>query len=297
MNNTDIRTFMNNQKLKIDDCLLSHIKRLETPARLKEAMLYSVQAGGKRIRPILLLAVMEAFGRDFTPGLPAACAVEMVHTYSLIHDDLPAMDNDDLRRGQPTNHKMFGEATAILAGDALLTYSFELIAMMQGHGIDDRMKTTLVSGLARASGPEGMVGGQMSDLLAEGKRLTLPELENIHLHKTGQLLSFSVEAGALLAGADDEQMERLRAFSRHLGLAFQIRDDILDVEGDAEQMGKASGSDQNREKSTYPQLLALSGAKQKCSAHLNEAKQYLHSVQMDGTVLEQLADYIVTRNL
>ncbi|HET7521985.1 MAG TPA: farnesyl diphosphate synthase [Bacillales bacterium] len=296
MNDADLQSFLTTRKSKIDALLTENIERLNAPDRLKSAMLYSVQAGGKRIRPILLLAVMEAFGRDSAPGLQPACAIEMIHTYSLIHDDLPAMDDDDLRRGKPTNHKMFDEATAILAGDALLTYGFEIIAEAAEATVTDRMKTDLVAGLAKAAGAAGMVGGQMDDLIAEGQELSLHDLENIHLHKTGKLLSFSVEAGALLADADPSQRQGLKRFSEHLGLAFQIRDDILDVEGDSAEMGKTAGSDANKQKSTYPRLLTLSGAKQKCGDHLEKAKHYLHGVEIDHGKLEQMAEYIVYRN-
>ncbi|HEU5138576.1 MAG TPA: farnesyl diphosphate synthase [Bacillales bacterium] len=281
---------------KVDAFLYEQIKQKDAPDELTESMLYSVEAGGKRLRPILLLATMEAFGQNAERGLPIACAVEMIHTYSLIHDDLPAMDDDDLRRGKPTNHKVFGEAMAVLAGDALLTLSFELVAGIEDRHVSSQMKSDLVARLARSAGAEGMVGGQSADLRAEGRTLSPEELENIHLHKTGKLLSFPVEAGALLAGAAPGQIDLLNQFSRHLGLAFQIRDDILDVEGDTRRMGKSAGSDENKQKSTYPQLLTMEGAKQKLAYHLCEAKQCLHQLDINYRRLDEIADYIVQRN-
>ncbi|HEX6922647.1 MAG TPA: farnesyl diphosphate synthase [Bacillales bacterium] len=291
-----IENFFQEKIKKIDTFLYQQIKRVNTPDRLKESMLYSVQAGGKRIRPILVLATMESLNQDSESGLPIAGAIEMVHTYSLIHDDLPAMDDDDLRRGKPTNHKIFGEAMAVLAGDALLTLSFEIAAGMKDPKISDHTRAKLVAGLAQAAGAEGMVGGQSADLEAEGCTLSLEELEYIHLHKTGKMLGFSVEAGALLGGATPEQIEALGRFSRHLGLAFQIRDDILDIEGDSETMWKSAGSDANKQKSTYPQLLTLEGAKQKLSHHLELAKQSLYQSGVNCGRLEQITDYIVNRN-
>lgn len=294
MNDTDFQAYILQQKQRIDEQLPGYIKQLSCPDALKEAMLYSLEAGGKRIRPILLLATMEAFGADSTTGLPVACALEMVHTYSLIHDDLPAMDDDDLRRGVATNHKVFGEATAILAGDGLLTYSFEMIG--QDANISDHTKTFLLTELARAAGPEGMVGGQTADLAAEGCRLSLEQLEGVHLNKTGKLLNFAVESGAFLAGANREQISALKTFSRHMGLAFQIRDDILDVEGDSKRMGKASGGDANRQKSTYPQLLTLEGAKEKLDSHMKKASDCLQMARIYHENLEAITDYIVRRN-
>ncbi|HEX7064594.1 MAG TPA: farnesyl diphosphate synthase [Bacillales bacterium] len=291
-----IEKYFHEKIQKVNAFLYEQIKQKDAPDQLKESMLYSVQAGGKRLRPILLLATMEAFGRDADQGLPVACAIEMVHTYSLIHDDLPAMDDDDLRRGKPTNHKVFGEAMAVLAGDALLTLSFEVVADIKDRNISGQMKADLVTRLARAAGAEGMVGGQSSDLRAEGQTLLPEELENIHLHKTGKLLSFPVEAGALLAGANAGQIEVLSQFSGHLGLAFQIRDDILDVEGDTQRMGKSAGSDINKQKSTYPQLLTMAGAKQKLSYHLLEAKRCLHQLDIQYERLDEITDYIVDRN-
>lgn len=296
MTASDLHSYFKNQKQQVDVLLNEQIARVEAPDRLKDAMAYSVRAGGKRIRPILLLATMEAFGVDSDVGMPVACAIEMIHTYSLIHDDLPAMDDDDLRRGKPTNHKVFGEAMAILAGDALLTLSFEVLADAKTDRLADSVKTSLVVGMAKAAGAAGMVGGQTTDLEAEGRNLSPEELEQIHMHKTGELLKFSVEAGAILAGASSIQIRALRRFSQHLGLVFQIRDDILDVEGDTIRMGKSVGSDESKDKSTYPQLLTLDGAKQKLTYHLQEAKNALYEADIDHKCLKNIADYIAERN-
>src|SRR3954454_11597168 len=189
------------------------LDQLEAPAILKEAMLYSLEAGGKRIRPLLLFATLHAFDKNPMIGLYPAAAIEMIHTYSLIHDDLPSMDNDDLRRGKPTNHKVFGEANAVLAGDALLTYSFQLMADAPEESVSLKAKLALIQLLAKSSGAEGMVGGQVADMIGEEKTLNLQELEYIHIHKTGKLLTCSVMAGAILADASEEQLEHLEKFS------------------------------------------------------------------------------------
>lgn len=291
-----LKNFISEKKNKIELLLPDYVNQLNAPESLREAMLYSLQAGGKRIRPMLLLATLEAFGKENEQGLATACAIEMVHTYSLIHDDLPAMDDDDLRRGKPTNHKVFGEATAILAGDGLLTYSFEVISTIDHPLVTNEMKLKLVQHLAVAAGPEGMVGGQMADMLGEDQQLTVDELEYIHQHKTGDMLTFSVVAGAILADATEEEIFKLKQFAKHLGLAFQIQDDILDVEGDTDKIGKPVGSDDNNQKSTYPQLLTMPGAKKKLNEHIILAKEYLYSVNIKHEVLEAITDYVAGRD-
>ncbi|KHF31092.1 Farnesyl diphosphate synthase [Anoxybacillus sp. BCO1] len=218
----------------------------------------------------------------------------MIHTYSLIHDDLPSMDNDDLRRGKPTNHKVFGEANAILAGDALLTYAFQVVA--DDEAISSDVKVRLISELAKAAGPEGMVGGQVADLEGEGKTISLQQLEYIHRHKTGKLLQYSVRAGAILGEATERQLTLLTAFADHLGLAFQIRDDILDIEGDEQKIGKKVGSDIENDKSTYPSLLTLDGAKKKLHDHMKEARTLLHEAEIDAPLLHYICDVIETRD-
>ncbi|WP_183244098.1 polyprenyl synthetase family protein [Anoxybacillus mongoliensis] len=281
-------------KEQIEQQLPAYIESLQAPETIKEAMLYSLQAGGKRIRPLLLLSTLHAFQKPVHIGMPTACALEMIHTYSLIHDDLPSMDNDDLRRGKPTNHKVFGEANAILAGDALLTYAFQVVA--DAEAISSDVKVRLISELAKAAGPEGMVGGQVADLEGEGKTIHLQQLEYIHRHKTGKLLQYSVRAGAILGEATEKQLTLLTAFADHLGLAFQIRDDILDIEGDEQKIGKKVGSDIENHKSTYPALLTLDGAKRKLRDHMKEARTLLHEVGVDASLLHYICDIVETRD-
>jgi geranylgeranyl diphosphate synthase, type II len=292
----NFQLIMKEIKEKIENSLPGYIERLETPKVLKDSMKYSLEAGGKRIRPILLFATLRAFGKDELIGLPVACAIEMIHTYSLIHDDLPSMDNDDLRRGKPTNHKVFGEATAILAGDALLTYSFQILSEINHPEVTPEMKLELISKLAKAAGPEGMVGGQTADIHGEGKQITLEELEDIHKNKTGKLLAYSILAGAILGHANRKQIEKLEQFAYHLGLSFQIRDDILDIEGVQEKIGKPIGSDENKQKVTYPSLLTMAGAKEKLSYHIHEAKKILYDIDFDYSLLEYICDLIATRD-
>ena len=270
------------------------VKVLNAPSIIKEAMSYSLQAGGKRIRPLLLFAVLDALGKSPDNGLSTACSLEMLHTYSLIHDDLPSMDDDDVRRGRPTNHKVYGEAFAILAGDALLTYSFQLIS--EDPELSDAVKVKLIGELSASAGPEGMVGGQVSDLLGENKQLGLEELESIHHRKTGKLLMFAVLAGAIIGEADNRQINELQSFAGHLGLAFQIRDDILDVEGDAAKLGKPVGSDTGNHKSTYPSLLTMAGAKLHLEHQIEMAKAALTRSGVDSALLLELTDIVALRD-
>lgn len=289
-----MENFIKKHKALVESTLTSIISKLNTPPILKEAMDYSLQAGGKRIRPLLLFATLQALHTETKKGLLTACSLEMIHTYSLIHDDLPSMDNDDLRRGKPTNHKKFGEANAILAGDGLLTYSFQLLAEEENLTLEQ--KTTLISMLAKNAGPEGMVGGQVADIQGENSDLSLEEMEYIHLHKTGKLLTYSILAGAVIGNASKKQCELLEQFSRHLGLAFQIRDDILDIEGEQEKMGKSIGSDTYKQKSTYPSLLTLQGAKDQLESHITAAKRLLKETELDISMLEQMTNLIAYRD-
>jgi geranylgeranyl diphosphate synthase type II len=282
----------------IEEHLVPGLEREGVPDSLYESMRYSLMAGGKRLRPMLVLAVLEALDKPVERGLPYACALEMIHTYSLIHDDLPAMDDDDLRRGKPTNHKVFGEATAILAGDALLTRAFSLIAESYLADPDVKPSTTvkLIAELGKRAGATGMVGGQMADIEGEGKRLDLQQLEYIHRHKTGDLLVAALRGGGYLAEADESQMEALTRYGICIGHAFQIQDDILNVEGDAALLGKAVGSDADREKATYPALLGLEESKRRLHALIDEAKSALATAGLSHSVLPQLADYVCNRN-
>ena len=287
-----LESYLKEYKKLVEELLPRQIEALQMPSLLKESMLYSLTAGGKRIRPILLLATLEAFGKDKSFGYEAACAVEMIHTYSLVHDDLPSMDDDDLRRGKPTNHKVFGEAAAILAGDALLTYSFQIVTKAN---FSPEIKLLVIEELARAAGAEGMVGGQMADIEGEEKKLSLKELEYIHEHKTGKLLSFGIIAGAIIAGASEDQLSHLKNFSYHLGLAFQIQDDILDIEGNEQLLGKPVGSDTGNDKATYPALLGMENAKEKLQYHMDQAIMELEKAEIQDSMLKELSYYIAWR--
>ncbi len=296
METMDLAAFTNRYKSLLDHELYKLVEKLDAPSILKESMIYSLKAGGKRIRPLLLFATLAAFGQDPEKGLLAAAAIEMIHTYSLIHDDLPCMDDDDLRRGKPTNHKVFGEAVATLAGDALLTYSFEVMCQIPDQFTSSETKLRLVAELAKAAGTEGMVGGQVADMEAEGKILTLEELEYVHIHKTGRLLRFSVLAGAILADANQEEMDDLSAFAYHLGLAFQIQDDILDLIGDQQLIGKPVGSDTANHKNTYPALLTLEGAKDVLMQQIELAKENLIKTNLNTKLLLEITDLVAARD-
>jgi len=261
-----------------------------------EAMKYSLMAGGKRIRPVLCLAATEAMGGKPQAVLPAACALEMIHTYSLIHDDLPAMDNDDLRRGKPTCHIAFDEATAILAGDALLTLAFQVLSSVQftdENHASDWLKVIHI--ISTAAGYQGMIRGQMLDMASEGQHLTVDELKSMHALKTGALIEASLLCGALLANARKSQMEILKIYAGKIGLAFQVTDDILNVEGKPKVMGKAVGTDELREKNTYPALLGLEASKQFAENLVKDALQTLEVFDKKAEPLRALATYIIER--
>ena len=262
--------------------------------RLMEAMRYSTLGGGKRIRPFLVAASASLFKVDRVCALRAAAAVEMVHCYSLIHDDLPAMDDDDLRRGRPTCHIKFDEATAILAGDALLTKAFEVLADPKTHA-DPQVRSDLVSGLARAAGNEGMVGGQMLDLIAETTTLNIPEITRLQRLKTGMLIGIACEAGAILGRAHDAPRHALRAYAHDLGLAFQIADDLLDVEGTEAEVGKKTKKDSAAGKATFVKLLGLERAREHAQLLADQAMQHLEIFEEKGELLKQLAQFVIER--
>lgn len=271
------------------------------PERLLSAMRHGALAGGKRLRPFLVMETAALFGLDGAASVTAAAAVECVHCYSLIHDDLPAMDDDDVRRGQPTVHKAYDEATAILAGDGLLTLAFDLLAAEEAHP-DARVRIALVRGLARASGIGGMVGGQMLDLAAEGRfsggasrALGAPAIRDLQAMKTGALLAFSCEAGAILGQADDAARGQLLAFGRALGAAFQIADDILDVEGSAEEVGKKVGKDAAAGKATLVSSFGLGGARAHLAALVADAEAALAPFGARGAVLAEAARFVAER--
>ncbi|WP_379161963.1 polyprenyl synthetase family protein [Paenibacillus sp. sgz5001063] len=268
------------------------------PGSLKDAMSYSLQAGGKRLRPLLVVAACEALGGSREAALPVAAAIEMVHTYSLIHDDLPAMDNDDYRRGKLTNHKVYGEATAILAGDALLTHAFfSIVQASRKHGVSADNVLSVIEDLAEMAGPRGMVGGQIADMEGEQGLTDLKQLQYIHQHKTGDLIIFSLVAGGRIAGADSRQLEALRDFGTHIGLAFQIQDDILDLVGDESKLGKKTGSDVKQQKVTYPYFIGLDASREEVQ-RLTEAARtaVLEGCFQDHTRLLDIAEYLMKRD-
>ena len=293
----DIKSVLNKKRALVEEALLTHMLPAEGPlADHITAMRYSLFAGGKRVRPILCLAAAEALGADPQPLLPVACALECIHTYSLIHDDLPAMDNDDLRRGMPTNHKKFGEAAAILAGDGLLSYAFELLSMPAvAEQISPSAQVRIIRHIARAVGPLGMVGGQALDIEAEGKAIPFDALQQIHRCKTGALITAAVQAGALGGQATEEQFAALTAYGEHLGLAFQIVDDLLNVEGTTEELGKAAGSDAQKQKATYPAFFGVDQAKTMAQNAVKNAVDALKDFDQQADFLRELAHYIQTR--
>lgn len=279
----------------IDKSLDRYLSVRDNPQSvIYEAMRYSVFAGGKRLRPILMWETARLCGGDWEMVEPFACALEMIHTYSLIHDDLPAMDDDDLRRGLPTNHIKFGEARAILAGDALLNKAFEVVSE---HKHDDYVKAMrAISVLANSSGTEGMIGGQVVDLAAEGKDITLGELQYMHLLKTGAIIRSACVIGGILAGASDAELSAIDEFAKNLGIAFQIRDDILDVTGDEAQLGKPIGSDAEQGKNTYVKLLGEDRARELVKEFSESAKMALSDFGRRAEYLEALTDLLVFRN-
>ncbi len=270
-------------------------KRAHVPARLLDAMLYSLLAGGKRVRPALVLACYQACGgKDLDAAMPAAASIECMHTYSLIHDDLPCMDDDDLRRGNPTCHKQFDEETAVLAADALQAFSFELLADLD---VDADLRVVLVKDMALAAGMQGMVGGQMMDILAENQNIdNVLDVERIHLHKTGELLRWSCEAGAKLAGANTQQFEACSRFGKAVGLLFQIADDILDTTASSEMLGKSAGKDEAQNKATYVSVLGVTKARELANEMCEIALNACESLQgTAGKQLQDLAVYILKR--
>ena len=266
------------------------------PASLHEAMRYAALDGGKRIRPALVYAGGQAMGAAPEILDVPACAVELIHAYSLVHDDLPAMDNDDLRRGKPSCHRAFGEASAILTGDALQSLAFYILAHNGSAGLDAATRLRMLESLALAAGSRGMAGGQANDLAATGQQLNIAELEDMHIHKTGALIRASVVLGALSnTRTDAAELARLDHYAKCIGLAFQIRDDILDVEGEAETLGKNTGMDQHLEKSTYPALIGLEAARQRARELHNEAMDSLSGFDQRADPLRWISNYIIER--
>ena len=261
--------------------------------KILQAMEYSLLSGGKRIRPVLLMAAADAISNDGEKFLPVACAVEMIHTYSLIHDDLPAMDNDDYRRGKLTNHKVYGDAMAILAGDALLTLAFEVITRQEA---DPQTLINVVREIATAAGISGMVGGQAVDIQSEGKKLNLRTLRQMHLAKTGALFRAAIRSGAILAGASEEKLNALTQYSENFGLAFQITDDILDATGDEKTLGKPVGSDKRNKKSTYVTLMAPDEARILADLTVETAIDALKIFGDEADFLRELVEFLIKRD-
>ncbi|MGG1551677.1 polyprenyl synthetase family protein [Paenibacillus ferrarius] len=294
-----MHTYISSHAEQIEsELLLALPAEWQVPAPLREAMNYSLMAGGKRLRPILVLAASEALGGSHAAALPVALAIEMVHTYSLVHDDLPAMDNDDYRRGKLTNHKVYGEAMAILAGDALLTQAFYSVAQAHKvHGAPAERVLAISEELAAYAGARGMVGGQAADMLGEQGITSLEELTFIHRHKTSDLMVFSLRAGGHIAGATPEQLNALTAFGDALGLAFQIQDDILDIIGDESKLGKPVKSDEKQMKVTYPYFIGMEASENMVRSLTTQAKQALEEAKLPNAErLLQLADYLMKRD-
>ncbi|SFS93078.1 polyprenyl synthetase family protein [Marininema halotolerans] len=296
---TAIQQYLQQKVTHVEKKLEAYIAELPfDPTPLRESIAYSLMAGGKRLRPVLTLATAEALGAKEEDALPFACAIEMIHTYSLIHDDLPSMDDDDYRRGKLTNHKVYGEAMAILAGDALLTKAFGIMAesVLQA-GLPPETGLEMIREGSIRAGAEGMVGGQVKDILAENKKVDLERLQDIHRAKTGDLITFSVRLGARIAGASSSQLAAVTSFAERIGLAFQIQDDILDVVGEQEKLGKPTGSDEEKNKSTYPALLGLEPSRQWVRELITEAKGCLTSEPgINASDLLAIADYLVSRD-
>lgn len=292
--NDNLKGYLDKYRKELEQAYNHYFSQLDIPSNLKQSMLYSLEAGGKRLRPILMFASYEVYGTSIKKVMSSAAVLEMIHTYSLIHDDLPAMDDDDYRRGKPTNHKQFNEATAILAGDALLTYSFELISKDPLLSSDEKVQ--LIQLLSETIGPKGMLAGQILDKEAEKQAVLLEEMERIHALKTGELIRIAIFAGAYLGGASEKQLNHLTEYAYYLGLIFQVQDDILDITGHASKIGKPVGSDEQNEKSTYPKLLGLDGAIRQKEFYIDKAFNSLRLADAEDSLLRGLTKYISERD-
>ena len=290
----DLNSYISKKNILINDELNKIINSSQDSSLLTKAMSYSLLSGGKRIRPVLCIAASEAVGGTEYDVLPAACALEMIHTYSLIHDDLPAMDNDSLRRGKPTSHVAFNESTAILAGDALLTLAFQILSSVHVNNSAAKW-LKVIHVVSLAAGYRGMIEGQMRDMASENSRISLKELEDMHSLKTGALIEASVESGAILGNGYSEQIEQLRHYAKNIGLAFQITDDLLNVKGDPAITGKAAGSDKTRNKNTYPALLGVIGSENHAKKLITDALHAIETFDNKSDPLRAIALYIIER--
>lgn len=293
----DLKTYLEEKRAIVNEALKEIFPPATAPSGdIVKAMNYSLFAGGKRLRPILCMAGAEAVGGNGRSVLPVACALELIHTYSLIHDDLPVMDDDDMRRGKPTSHKVFGEALAVLAGDGLLTEAFRTMTLTDTLGrVDPRALLRVVALISEAVGYQGMVGGQVVDIQSEGKDVNYPLVEFIHAHKTGALITASVSSGAILGGGEETQISALTEYGRKIGLAFQISDDILDIEGDSLEMGKSLGGDVEKEKITYPSVIGLDRSKAIEREMVDQALEALKGFDHRAEPLRRIAAYIIER--
>ncbi|MGL6065334.1 MAG: polyprenyl synthetase family protein [Fusobacteriaceae bacterium] len=291
-----LKKYLHEKKALIDESLKLCLKELKYPLVISEGMRYSVLNGGKRIRPILLLAILELLEKDEKQGIPTAIAIELIHSYSLVHDDLPALDNDDYRRGELTTHKKFGEAEGILIGDSLLTYAFGVL-VDENNFLEPTQIIKLVSLTSKYSGINGMIGGQTVDIQSEGKEIDFETLKYIHENKTGKLLRLPIEAACIIGKADKKTEEILIKYAELLGLIFQIKDDILDVEGDFEKLGKPIGSDLKSKKSTYPLIFGMEKSKEILFSIGNEAKEIIKTnfKNKQAQILISLVDYMIQR--
>ncbi len=291
----DLTAYLDRYRQMVEAALDEYLP-MGYPPKIYEAMRYSLLAGGKRLRPILVLASCELMGADLAWGMPTACAIEMIHTMSLIHDDLPAMDNDDYRRGKLTNHKVYGEDIAILAGDGLLAYAFEVIAARTPLAVPRERVVRVIALIARSVSAAGLVGGQVVDLEMEGNPNATEEMLNyIHQHKTGALLEAAVLGGAILGGAQEGELTLLRQYAQNIGLAFQIIDDILDITSTQAELGKSVGKDEKAQKLTYPKLWGIAASQARATQLIGEAKEKLTQFGERGVPLQALADFIVAR--
>ena len=293
----DIVGYLQDRRKRIESALEKILPReTDYPTSLCRAIRYGVMGGGKRIRPILAVAAFEASGGEGDAILPFASALELIHAYSLIHDDLPAMDDDDFRRGRPTVHKVFGEAVAILAGDALLAEAFKMMSRgALDYGISPRLAVEIILDVALAVGARGLVGGQVVDIESEGREVDLPTVEYIHTHKTGALILASLRTGARLGGISSEKLEAITRYGERIGLAFQVVDDVLDVVGESSTLGKTVGSDEARGKATYPAVVGIEESRRLAGNLVDEAVSYLGVFGERGQPLREIAGYLIRR--